>query len=148
MRRRRLAEGCCGNKGDERDGCWPDRAIHCCSQPSPRNRRWQEGTVRFSCRWPNPDHLGLEATPDAIVAAAVEAEARGFDGIGQLYGALCAGSGARGTTCRTLRSSPNPVPRDIARRRRTGYVSSAYLCRRTRFGRIVHADFSRSGCPT
>ena len=30
-------------------------------------------TVRFSCRCPNADYLGFEATPEAIVAAAVKA---------------------------------------------------------------------------
>lgn len=38
-------------------------------------------TVRFSCRCPNADYLGFEATPEAIVAAAVKAEALGFDAV-------------------------------------------------------------------
>jgi probable F420-dependent oxidoreductase len=38
-------------------------------------------TVRFSCRCPNADYLGFEATPKAIIAAAVKAEALGFDAV-------------------------------------------------------------------
>jgi alkanesulfonate monooxygenase SsuD/methylene tetrahydromethanopterin reductase-like flavin-dependent oxidoreductase (luciferase family) len=38
-------------------------------------------TVRFSCRCPNADYLGFEATPEAIIAAAVKAEALGFDAV-------------------------------------------------------------------
>jgi probable F420-dependent oxidoreductase len=38
-------------------------------------------SVRFSCRCPNSDYLGFEASPEAIVAAAVKAEELGFDAI-------------------------------------------------------------------
>jgi probable F420-dependent oxidoreductase len=38
-------------------------------------------TVRFSCRCPNADYLGFEATPEGIVATAAKAEALGFDAI-------------------------------------------------------------------
>ncbi len=38
-------------------------------------------TVRFSCRCPNADYLGFEATPEAIVATARKAEALGFDAV-------------------------------------------------------------------
>jgi probable F420-dependent oxidoreductase len=38
-------------------------------------------TVRFSCRCPNADYLGFEATPEAIIATAVKAEALGFDAV-------------------------------------------------------------------
>ena len=38
-------------------------------------------TVRFSTRCPNSDYLGFEASPEAIVAAAKQAEAVGFDAI-------------------------------------------------------------------
>ena len=38
-------------------------------------------TVRFSTRAPNSDYLGFEASPEAIVAAAKQAEAVGFDAI-------------------------------------------------------------------
>src|SRR3984957_13005828 len=38
-------------------------------------------TVSFSCRCPNADYLGFEASPEAIVAAAAKAEALGFDAI-------------------------------------------------------------------
>ncbi|HTV46688.1 MAG TPA: TIGR03619 family F420-dependent LLM class oxidoreductase [Stellaceae bacterium] len=38
-------------------------------------------TVRFSCRCPNADYLGFTASPEAIVATAVKAEALGFDAI-------------------------------------------------------------------
>jgi probable F420-dependent oxidoreductase len=38
-------------------------------------------TVRFSCRCPNTDYLGFEASPEAIVATAQKAEALGFDAI-------------------------------------------------------------------
>jgi probable F420-dependent oxidoreductase len=38
-------------------------------------------TVRFSCRCPNADYLGFEATPEAIVATAVKAEELGFDAV-------------------------------------------------------------------
>ncbi len=37
--------------------------------------------VRFSCRCPNTDYLGFEASPEAIVAAAKKAEELGFDAI-------------------------------------------------------------------
>jgi alkanesulfonate monooxygenase SsuD/methylene tetrahydromethanopterin reductase-like flavin-dependent oxidoreductase (luciferase family) len=37
--------------------------------------------VRFSTRAPNSDYLGLEASPEAIVAAAKKAEDFGFDAI-------------------------------------------------------------------
>jgi probable F420-dependent oxidoreductase len=38
-------------------------------------------TVRFSCRCPNADYLGFEASPEAIVASATKAEELGFDAI-------------------------------------------------------------------
>jgi probable F420-dependent oxidoreductase len=38
-------------------------------------------TVRFSCRCPNADYLGFEATPEAIIASAAKAEALGFDAV-------------------------------------------------------------------
>lgn len=38
-------------------------------------------TIRFSCRAPNADYLGFEASPEAIVASAVKAEELGFDAI-------------------------------------------------------------------
>jgi probable F420-dependent oxidoreductase len=38
-------------------------------------------TVRFSCRCPNADYLGFEATPESIIAAAVKAEELGFDAV-------------------------------------------------------------------
>jgi len=38
-------------------------------------------SVRFSCRCPNADYLGFEASPEAIIAAAVKAEALGFDAV-------------------------------------------------------------------
>src|SRR5579862_9292286 len=38
-------------------------------------------TVSFSCRCPNADYLGFEASPEAIVAAAKKAEEVGFDAI-------------------------------------------------------------------
>jgi probable F420-dependent oxidoreductase len=38
-------------------------------------------TVRFSCRCPNADYLGFEATPEAIIATAVKAEELGFDAV-------------------------------------------------------------------
>ena len=38
-------------------------------------------TMRFSCRCPNADYLGFEASPEAIIAAAVKAEALGFDAV-------------------------------------------------------------------
>ena len=38
-------------------------------------------TMQFSCRAPNADYLGFEASPEAIVAAAVNAEALGFDAV-------------------------------------------------------------------
>lgn len=38
-------------------------------------------TVRFSCRCPNADYLGFEATPEAVIAAAVKAEELGFDAV-------------------------------------------------------------------
>jgi probable F420-dependent oxidoreductase len=38
-------------------------------------------TVRFSCRCPNTDYLGFEASPEAIVASARKAEELGFDAI-------------------------------------------------------------------
>jgi probable F420-dependent oxidoreductase len=36
-------------------------------------------TVRFSCRCPNADYLGFEATPESIIATAEKAEELGFD---------------------------------------------------------------------
>ena len=36
--------------------------------------------VRFSTRCPNSDYLGVEASPEAIIAAAKKAEAVRFDG--------------------------------------------------------------------
>jgi probable F420-dependent oxidoreductase len=38
-------------------------------------------TVRFSCRCPNADYLGFEATPDGIISAAARAEELGFDAV-------------------------------------------------------------------
>jgi hypothetical protein len=38
-------------------------------------------TVRFSCRCPNADYLGFEATPEAIIASAAKAEELGFDAV-------------------------------------------------------------------
>src|SRR5262249_23973867 len=38
-------------------------------------------TVRFSCRCPNADYLGFEATPEAIIASPAKAEELGFDGV-------------------------------------------------------------------
>jgi probable F420-dependent oxidoreductase len=38
-------------------------------------------TVRFSCRCPNADYLGFEASPEAIIASAKKAEALGFDAV-------------------------------------------------------------------
>lgn len=38
-------------------------------------------TVRFSCRCPNADYLGFEATPEAIAASATKAEELGFDAV-------------------------------------------------------------------
>jgi probable F420-dependent oxidoreductase len=38
-------------------------------------------TVRFSCRCPNADYLGFEATPEAIVASAAKAEELDFDAV-------------------------------------------------------------------
>jgi alkanesulfonate monooxygenase SsuD/methylene tetrahydromethanopterin reductase-like flavin-dependent oxidoreductase (luciferase family) len=38
-------------------------------------------TVSFSTRAPNSDYLGFEASPEAIVAAAIKAEEVGFDAI-------------------------------------------------------------------
>jgi probable F420-dependent oxidoreductase len=38
-------------------------------------------TVRFSCRCPNTDYLGFEATPEGIVASAAKAEELGFDAV-------------------------------------------------------------------
>jgi probable F420-dependent oxidoreductase len=38
-------------------------------------------TVRFSCRCPNADYLGFEATPEAIIASATKAEELGFDAV-------------------------------------------------------------------
>src|SRR5215831_5712667 len=38
-------------------------------------------SVRFSCRCPNADYLGFEATPEAIIATAVKAEELGFDAV-------------------------------------------------------------------
>jgi probable F420-dependent oxidoreductase len=38
-------------------------------------------TVRFSCRCPNADYLGFEATPDGIIGAAAKAEELGFDAV-------------------------------------------------------------------
>ncbi len=38
-------------------------------------------TVQFSCRCPNADYLGFEATPEAIIASATKAEALGFDAV-------------------------------------------------------------------
>ena len=37
--------------------------------------------VRFSCRCPNADYLGFEATPEAIIASAAKAEELGFDAV-------------------------------------------------------------------
>jgi probable F420-dependent oxidoreductase len=38
-------------------------------------------TISFSCRCPNADYLGFEASPDAIIRTAVKAEELGFDAI-------------------------------------------------------------------
>ncbi len=38
-------------------------------------------SVRFSCRCPNAEYLGFEATPEAIIASARTAEALGFDAV-------------------------------------------------------------------
>jgi probable F420-dependent oxidoreductase len=38
-------------------------------------------TVRFSCRCPNADYLGFEATPESIIATAEKAEGLGFDAV-------------------------------------------------------------------
>jgi probable F420-dependent oxidoreductase len=38
-------------------------------------------TVRFSCRCPNADYLGFEATPEGIITTAVKAEELGFDAV-------------------------------------------------------------------
>src|SRR5580658_3245552 len=38
-------------------------------------------SVRFSCRCPNADYLGFEASPEAIIASARRAEALGFDAV-------------------------------------------------------------------
>ena len=38
-------------------------------------------TVRFSCRCPNADYLGFEATPEGIITAAAKAEQLGFDAV-------------------------------------------------------------------
>ena len=38
-------------------------------------------TVRFSCRCPNADYLGFEATPEGIIASAARAEELGFDAV-------------------------------------------------------------------
>jgi probable F420-dependent oxidoreductase len=38
-------------------------------------------TVEFSCRCPNADYLGFEASPEAIIATTVKAEALGFDAV-------------------------------------------------------------------
>jgi probable F420-dependent oxidoreductase len=38
-------------------------------------------TVQFSTRCPNADYLGFEASPEAIIAAGMKAEAVGFDAI-------------------------------------------------------------------
>ncbi|HET7882482.1 MAG TPA: TIGR03619 family F420-dependent LLM class oxidoreductase [Acetobacteraceae bacterium] len=38
-------------------------------------------TVSFSCRCPNADYLGFEASPDGIVRTAMKAEELGFDAI-------------------------------------------------------------------
>jgi probable F420-dependent oxidoreductase len=38
-------------------------------------------TVRFSCRCPNADYLGFEATPEAIIASAAKAEELEFDAV-------------------------------------------------------------------
>jgi probable F420-dependent oxidoreductase len=37
--------------------------------------------VRFSCRCPNTDYLGFEATPKGIILSAAKAEALGFDAV-------------------------------------------------------------------
>jgi len=37
--------------------------------------------VRFSCRCPNTDYLGFEASPEAIIASAKKAEELGYDAI-------------------------------------------------------------------
>jgi probable F420-dependent oxidoreductase len=38
-------------------------------------------TVRFSCRCPNADYLGFEASSEAIILSAAKAEALGFDAV-------------------------------------------------------------------
>jgi probable F420-dependent oxidoreductase len=38
-------------------------------------------SVQFSCRCPNADYLGFEASPEAIIASARKAEALGFDAV-------------------------------------------------------------------
>jgi probable F420-dependent oxidoreductase len=38
-------------------------------------------TVRFSCRCPNADYLGFEATPEGIIASAAKAEELGFEAV-------------------------------------------------------------------
>jgi probable F420-dependent oxidoreductase len=38
-------------------------------------------TIRFSCRAPNADYLGFEASPEAIVMSAKKAEELGFDAV-------------------------------------------------------------------
>jgi probable F420-dependent oxidoreductase len=38
-------------------------------------------SVCFSCRCPNADYLGFEATPEAIIASAAKAEELGFDAV-------------------------------------------------------------------
>ncbi|MGH7046234.1 MAG: LLM class F420-dependent oxidoreductase [Stellaceae bacterium] len=38
-------------------------------------------TVAFSCRCPNADYLGFTASPEAIIATAIKAEALGFDAV-------------------------------------------------------------------
>jgi alkanesulfonate monooxygenase SsuD/methylene tetrahydromethanopterin reductase-like flavin-dependent oxidoreductase (luciferase family) len=38
-------------------------------------------TISFSCRCPNTDYLGFEASPDAIIQTAMKAEELGFDAV-------------------------------------------------------------------
>jgi alkanesulfonate monooxygenase SsuD/methylene tetrahydromethanopterin reductase-like flavin-dependent oxidoreductase (luciferase family) len=38
-------------------------------------------TISFSCRCPNADYLGFEASPDAIIQTAMKAEELGFDAV-------------------------------------------------------------------
>ena len=38
-------------------------------------------TIAFSCRCPNTDYLGFEASPEAITSTAIKAEALGYDAI-------------------------------------------------------------------